>query len=74
MLSLDQVKTNELVFVQDVKNNNKISKRFMEMGITKGVKIKVKKFAPLGDPMEIQFRGYCLSIRKKDAKNILITY
>ena len=42
------------------------------MGITPGVKIKIKKFAPLGDPIEIELRGYELSIRRSEAKNIFV--
>lgn len=74
MISLAEVKPNESVCVKKIKGNDNITKRMMEMGITQGVKIKVKNFAPLGDPIEIQFRGYTLSIRKKDAKNILTIY
>ena len=46
--------------------------RFMDMGITKGVVVKVMKIAPLGDPIEIEIRGYNLSIRKNDAQKIEI--
>ena len=49
-----------------------MKQRFMDMGITKGVTVKVLKIAPLGDPMEIEIRGYNLSIRKEDAQNIEI--
>lgn len=47
-----------------------LKQRFMDMGITKGVIVKVIKIAPLGDPIEIEIRGYNLSIRKDDAKEI----
>lgn len=47
-----------------------LKQRFMDMGITKGVTVKVIKIAPLGDPIEIEIRGYNLSIRKDDAKKI----
>ena len=55
-----------------LKNRTKgaIKQRFMDMGITKGVVVKVIKIAPLGDPIEVELRGYNLSIRKDDAKNI----
>ena len=49
-----------------------IKRRIMDMGITKGVQIYVRKFAPLGDPMELQVRGYELSLRKADADIIEI--
>ena len=57
-----------------LKNRTKgaIKQRFMDMGITKGVVVKVIKIAPLGDPIEVELRGYNLSIRKDDAKNIEI--
>lgn len=49
-----------------------VKQRFMDMGITKGVVVKVMKIAPLGDPIEIEIRGYNLSIRKSDAQKIEI--
>lgn len=49
-----------------------LKQRFMDMGITKGVVVKVLKIAPLGDPIEIELRGYNLSIRKSDAQKIEI--
>lgn len=57
-----------------LKNNmsGALKQRFMDMGITKGVTVKVLKIAPLGDPIEIELRGYNLSIRKCDAQNIEI--
>ena len=47
-----------------------LKQRFMDMGITKGTAVKVIKIAPLGDPIEIEIRGYNLSIRKEDASKI----
>lgn len=47
-------------------------KKLMEMGLVKGVDVKVEKLAPLGDPIEIRFRGYCLTLRKNEAKMIEI--
>ena len=47
-----------------------LKQRFMAMGITKGTEIKVVKIAPLGDPIEIEIRGYMLSVRKEDAAKI----
>ena len=57
-----------------LKNNmsGALKQRFMDMGITKGVTVKVLKIAPLGDPIEIELRGYNLSIRKCNAQNIEI--
>ena len=57
-----------------VKNGTKgaLKQRFMDMGITKGTEVKVIKVAPLGDPIEVEIRGYNLSIRKEDADKIII--
>ena len=49
-----------------------LKQRFMDMGITKGTNVKVLKIAPLGDPIEVEIRGYNLSIRKNDAEKIEI--
>lgn len=49
-----------------------LKKRLLEMGITTGVKVKVVKVAPLGDPIEVKVRGYALSLRKKEAEQIEI--
>ena len=49
-----------------------LKQRFMDMGITKGTEVKVMKIAPLGDPIEIEIRGYNLSVRKADAEKIEI--
>ena len=61
MKTLNQVKVGETVKV------TKIKRRIMDMGITKGVEIYVRKVAPLGDPVEITVRNYELSVRKADA-------
>ncbi len=50
-----------------------VKRRIMDMGITKGVEVSVRKVAPLGDPMEITVRGYELSLRKADAESIEVT-
>ena len=50
-----------------------LRQRLMEMGIIRGTKISVERFAPLGDPIEINVRGYRLSLRKKEAEHILLT-
>ena len=49
-----------------------LKQRFMDMGITKGTEVKVMKIAPLGDPIEIEIRGYNLGVRKADAEKIEI--
>lgn len=60
----------ETVKVVKLGGEGSIKKRLMDMGLTKGVEIYVRKVAPLGDPVEIKIRGYELSIRKEDAKMV----
>lgn len=55
-----------------IRTTGALKQRFMDMGITKGVAVKVVKIAPLGDPIEVEIRGYNLSVRKDDAQNIEI--
>lgn len=67
MLTLRDVKIGETCTVVKLHGEGAIKRRIMDMGITKGVVIKVVKVAPLGDPLEINVRGYELSLRKADA-------
>lgn len=67
MLTLRDVKIGETVTVVKLHGEGAIKRRIMDMGITKGVVIKVVRVAPLGDPLEINVRGYELSLRKADA-------
>ncbi len=64
---LNDVKVGETVTVSKIEGSGAIKRRIMDMGITKGVSIYVRKVAPLSDPVEITVRGYELSIRKQDA-------
>ena len=68
MKTLSDVNIGETVIVARINGEGKVKRRIMDMGITKGTTIFVKKFAPLGDPIEVTVRGYELSIRKDDAK------
>ncbi len=70
MKNLKDIKVGSVVKVVKVHGTGALRRRIMDMGITKGVNIKVVKFAPLGDPIELVVRGYSLSLRKEDAKNI----
>lgn len=70
MRTLKDVKIGETVRVTKVGGEGAIKRRIMDMGITKGVSIKVMKVAPLGDPIEITVRGYELTLRKADCQNI----
>ena len=70
MNTLRQAKPTQTVKVVKLHGEGAIRRRIMDMGITKGVDIYVRKFAPLGDPIEIMVRGYELSLRKADAQMI----
>ena len=70
MRTLRDIKVGESATVVKVYGEGAIRRRIMDMGITKGVTIYVRKVAPLGDPIEVKVRGYELSLRKKDAAQI----
>ena len=70
MKTLRQVKVGETVTVVKLHGEGAVKRRIMDMGITKGVEVYVRKVAPLGDPVEVNVRGYELSIRKNDAEMI----
>ncbi len=70
MKSLREVKIGETAKVVKLHGEGAVKRRIMDMGITKGVEVFVRKVAPLGDPIEITVRGYELSIRKADAEKI----
>lgn len=70
MKTLDTVKVGETVKVCKIRGEGAIKRRIMDMGITRGTEIYVRKVAPLGDPFEINLRGYELSLRKADAEMI----
>jgi ferrous iron transport protein A len=72
MKTLREVKIGETARVLKLQGEGAIRRRIMDMGITKGVEIYVRKVAPLGDPVEITVRGYELSVRKADAEMILV--
>lgn len=70
MNTLRQVKVGETVKVVKLHGEGAVKRRIMDMGITKGVEVHIRKVAPLGDPVEVTVRGYELSIRKADADMI----
>lgn len=70
MKTLKEVKVGEMVKVTKLSGEGAVKRRIMDMGITKGVEIYVRKVAPLGDPIEVTVRGYELSLRKADAQMI----
>ncbi|MCF2557368.1 MAG: ferrous iron transport protein A [Bacteroidales bacterium] len=72
MKTLKDAKVGETVTVTRLHGEGPVKRRIMDMGITKGVEIHVRKVAPLGDPIELNLRGYELSIRKADAEMIQV--
>ena len=70
MKTLKDAQVGETVTVSRLHGEGAVKRRIMDMGITKGTQIYVRKVAPLGDPMELNLRGYELSVRKADAEMI----
>ena len=71
-ITLNNIKAGSSATVTGIALTGPLKRRLIDMGITPGVKIKIKKFAPLGDPIEIELRGYELSIRRSETKNIFV--
>ena len=69
-MTLRDVKVGDLCIVVRLHGEGAVKRRIMDMGLTKGVEVFVRKVAPLGDPMELTVRGYELSIRKADAEMV----
>ena len=69
-MTLGDAKVGSTVVVTKIEGDGAYKRRIMDMGITKGVEIYVRKVAPLGDPVEVTVRGYELSLRKADAEMI----
>ena len=72
MKTLKQAKIGETVKVVKLHGEGAVKRRIMDMGITKGVEIYVRKVAPLGDPVEVTVRGYELTVRKDDAQCVQV--
>ena len=72
MKTLKEVPCGQIVKVTKLNGEGPVKRRIMDMGITKGVEIYVRKVAPLGDPVEVTVRGYELSLRKADAEMICV--
>ena len=72
MKTLKDSKVGETLTVMKLQGTGAIKRRIMDMGITKGTQVHIRKVAPLGDPVEVNVRGYELSIRKGDAELILV--
>lgn len=72
MRTLKEVNVGETAVVSKINITGGAKRRIMDMGITKGVAVTVRKVAPLGDPIELNVRNYEVSLRKADAENILV--
>lgn len=72
MKTLKDVKIGESVTVTKLNGTGPLKRRIMDMGVTKGASIYIRKVAPLGDPIEVTIRGYELSLRKSDAEHIIV--
>ena len=72
MKTLKTAKVGETVKVVKLHGEGAVKRRIMDMGLTKGVEVHIRKVAPLGDPLEVTVRGYALSLRKADAEMIEI--
>ena len=70
MKNLKEAKIGETVRVVKIHGEGAIKRRIMDMGLTKGVEVYIRKVAPLGDPIDVTVRGYELSLRKADAEQI----
>lgn len=70
MKTLKEVAVGQTVTVKKLSGTGPVKRRIMDMGITKGVEVYVRKVAPLGDPIEVTVRGYELSLRRADAEMI----
>lgn len=73
MKTLKDVKVGETATVARLHGEGPVKRRIMDMGITKGTDIYVRKVAPLGDPIEVTVRGFELSLRKDEAQNVLVS-
>ncbi len=72
MKTLKNAVTGDVVVVKKVHGDGAIKRRIMDMGLTKGIQLSIRKVAPLGDPIEVNIRGYELSIRKNEAELVEI--
>ena len=70
MKTLRDVKIGQTAVIKRLHGEGALKRRIMDMGLTRGVEVHVRKVAPLGDPMELNVRGYELSVRKSDAQQI----
>ena len=72
MKTLKDVAVGETATIKKIKGDGAAIRRIMDMGLTKKTEVYVRKIAPLGDPIQVNLRGYELTLRKEDAKNIVV--
>ncbi|NLP28497.1 MAG: ferrous iron transport protein A [Clostridia bacterium] len=72
-MSINDLDIGQTAYVKELSMDSPFTKRLLSLGCIKGTKIKLKKIAPFGDPILINFHGFDLAIRKKDAANIQVT-
>ncbi len=72
-MELINLKPGEHGIIENILGDNKLTKRLLALGCIEGTEVTLKTVAPLGDPVIINFRGFDLAIRKKDAKNIILS-
>lgn len=72
MKTLKETGVGQSVTVKRLAGEGALKRRIMDMGITKGVSVSVRRVAPLGDPIEVTVRGYELSLRRSEAENIIV--
>ncbi len=70
--TLNELKPGDSATITKIAAKGEVRRRILDMGVGKGAEIKVEKVAPLGDPIDIMVKGYHLSLRKEDAKNIFV--
>jgi Fe2+ transport system protein FeoA len=73
MMSLTELGRGHVARVEEVRGNDSLSQRLLEMGLTPGCEVEYLATAPLGDPLEFKVRGYRLSLRKREAERVQVT-
>ncbi|MDR0884194.1 MAG: ferrous iron transport protein A [Oscillospiraceae bacterium] len=73
MNTLNHIRPGKSVFIEHVGGEGALKRRLMEMGLTRGTRVTVRKVAPLGDPIEVNVRSYSLSLRKADAALVRVS-
>ncbi len=70
--SLDELKSGEKGKIVRVRGKGSVHRRIIDMGVVTGTEVEMQRVAPLGDPIEIKVKGYCLTLRKEEASNIYV--